>query len=167
MSKEMISIPFKMDPLWAIRTLLKLHFDKKYNFNDDYSIATRYSLSEVLYTNELTEAEIQEIGVRYSNNHDLDGNIDLSGEPEQIEEMFSYIFELDRYKEEHWKNILAGNGPYDFSVIDLEGKKEYHSSRGEHYQTIFNIIEDVYWDKFENMTQKNKDNFILDNFRLV
>lgn len=71
------TVPFSIDAIWAIRTLLKLHFDKNYNFNEKYCKAVKFSLAEILYMDELSEDEIQIIFKKYAENHGLGNEITL------------------------------------------------------------------------------------------
>lgn len=157
---------FQVDSLFLVRTLLQIHFDKNYNWNEDHTKATIFSLSEILYTNELTEDEIQIIFRRYADNHNIGTEISLTGEPEQVSEVFSYLFDLPRYQETYWKNILDGFG-HDYSVIDLIDKKEYESKKAGHYSTLLEILASRYADEFDELNQLQKDKFILENFKLI
>lgn len=161
------TIPFSIDAIWVIRTLLQLHFDKNYNLNDEYCKAVRFSLSEILYMDELTEDEIQIIFKKYAENHGLGNEITLTGDSEQVAEVFGYLFDLDRYKDELWKNTVKGYGEHKYGVLDLIAKKEYPAYMGEHYLTLMQIIDSNYLDEFTKMTQEEKDQFILDNFDYV
>ena len=163
---EVTKIPFRMDGHWAALMLLKLHFDNNYNGSDDYSKATIYSLSEILYTNELTQSEIDEVYFKYAENHDLGNEITLTGLPEQTIEVFSYLFELGRYKDIYWNNILKGNG-YSHSVLDLTTKQEHATEMGGHWFTMFKLIEETYNEKFEKLTREEQDDFLLSNFKLI
>lgn len=161
------TVPFSIDPIWTIRTLLQLHFDKNYNLNDKYCKAVRFSLSEILYMDELTEDEIQIIFKKYAENHGLGTEITLTGDPKQVAEVFGYLFDLDRYKDELWKNTVKGLGEYKYSVLDLIAKKEYPTHVGKHYDCLMDVIHSEYLDEFLKMTQEEKDKFILDNFKLI
>lgn len=161
------TVPYSIDAIWAIRTLLKLHFDKNYNLNDEYCKAVRFSLAEILYGDELTEDEIQIIFKKYAENHALENTITLTGDPKQVTEVFGYLFDLDRYKDALWKFTVKGYGEHKYSVLDLIAKKEYPANMGEHYPTLMQIIDRNYLDEFTKMTQEEKDQFILDNFEYV
>ena len=158
---------FSVDVMFLIRALLQIHLDKSYSCEKGDERAKVYALSEILYTNELTEDEIQTLFRRYAENNNLGNNITLTGEPNQVEEVFEYLFDLPRYKEVHWKNILKGYGPYKFSVIDLRAKKEYETREAEHYATLVNILSRNYAREFDELSQEEKDKFILNNFKLI
>lgn len=156
---EVTQIPFTIDPLFAIRTLLKIHLDKQ-NDKDVYEDDVAYALSDMLYTNPLTDEEVDIIFTRYTENHGIKGRIELGGDDEQIPEVFGYIFDLERYKQAHIKHI-----PY--AVIDNRTGNYYPTKHTEHYATLLKIIQDEYSKEFVAMTDPEKDNFILTNFTLI
>lgn len=157
---------FHVDSLFLIRTLLQVYLDKNYSYNQEQSEATRYSLTEILYTNELTDEEIDVVFKRYAKNHDLGNEINLTGDQKQIGEVFGYLFDLPRYQKVYWEKLLAGYG-HEYSVIDLIDKKEYQSEKAGHYGTLLEILASRYADEFDELDQVQKDKFILENFKLI
>lgn len=160
-------VHFTMETEWLVWTLLKFHCDSNYDRNDDYPKAVRYALSEILYTNPLTAEELDYIMTQYSENDVEEEEVTVTGEEEQVKEMFKYLFDLERYKKVYWENILKGLGPYEYSVIDKLQKVEYQCNYTEHFETITKIIKDNYLETFNSFSQKEKDAFILDNFTLI
>lgn len=156
---ESTQIQLTIDPLFAIRTLLKSHLDKQNDkgvYDDDVALA----LADMLYTNPLTDEETEIIFTRYTEKHSIKGRIELGADDGQIPEVFGYIFDLDRYKQAHIKHI-----PY--TVIDNRTGNHYPTKHTEHYATLLKIIQAEYSKEFVAMTDPEKDNFILTNFTLI
>lgn len=159
---------FTVDPLWAINFMMQRHHEKHYNFNDEHSKAVRFTLGDLLYNRDksLTESEIRQI-VDWYRGDDKSESFTVDATDEQAKGLFMYIFDLPRYKEIHWQYILKGYGPYTFSVIDLRAKKEYGTKEAHHYETLLNILSENYADEFNELSQQQKDSFIMENFKLI
>lgn len=158
---------FTVDPYWLIGFMLQKHHEKHYDRNDDHSKAVRYALSDLLYEgdNGLTNDELYQIAVQYFGK-DVDTFM-LDATEEQAAGLFQYVLEIPRFADKVWEYTLKGYGKYEYSVIDLITKIEHKARYGQHYGTLIEVLGEYYADDFNEMSQEEKDNFILNNFKLI
>lgn len=165
---DVTPIPFAIDPLFITMQLLR----HKYNdvvSDRDIAESTRNALNHVLYINPLTDDELTAIWEKwltlYPSETD-DDSIHITGEQSQIDQLFEIMCQTDRYTTQKKLNYLRGID-YDYAVIDLKAEDVVESAFGNHYLDIINLINKHHSDTFYDLTQEEKDAFILSNFNLV
>lgn len=167
MTKEIMH--FNVNITHLLRLLIQMGFEKKYHGNDKYSQAVRFAYADVLCdggSESLTDDEVMSIAQRYADDNNIT-ELRLTGEDHQKFALVDTAIKIiPRINDLIWNYTLKGYNA-DYSVIDLQTKKEYVCSNGNHYGTILKIISENYHDEFVALDQCGKDDFVLNTFKLI
>ncbi|MBP1046438.1 hypothetical protein I6N96_09090 [Enterococcus sp. BWM-S5] len=161
------TLHFTVDPYWLIRFMLQRHHEKHYHGNDEHTKAVRFALSDLLYDGKdsLTNDELYQIAENYFGKESKEFLLEPT--EEQSAGMFQIVLKMPRFEEKVWEYTLKGYGKYEYSVIDLNTRVERKTRFAHHYETLIEVLGERYADKFNEMSQKEKDDFIMNNFKLI
>lgn len=167
MTKEIMH--FNVNITHVLRLLIQMGFEKKYHDNDEFTQALRFAYADVLVdggSESLTDDEVMSIAQTYADDNNIT-ELRLTGEDHQKFALVDTAIKvIPRINDLIWKYTLKGYNA-DYSVIDLRAKKEYVCSNGNHYGTILDIIRANYNDEFKTLKQREKDDFVLNTFKLI
>lgn len=166
---------FQYDPLELSILMMKLHFEKKYNANENYTKTLRYAVSEFMQT--VTRDEMEEILQSYVEGDKVEF-ITFASDDEswRIEE---YVKKTERFKKLIF--FYEKRGYSGLGVVDVQNETFNPCEFGGHWSKIGEIMRSSYGDygvafekillhglsEHKGITTDFLDKFILENFILV
>lgn len=156
------------DPYRLLNLLAQIYCEKNIEPNKTYSKSEIYAFGDILYQEEyqLNKKEWIDICKKYQKNNNQSGEFLISGNDDQGQYFCEQIQQMDRFKKRKLYYDLNGYSEFEYFVYDSSQEKIYPCSLGEHFETILKIIDTRYLEKVEKMTEKQLDDFVLNNFEL-
>lgn len=174
----MEKLNFKVDPMWFVRTALRIRLENKYNGNDAHPKSTRNALFEYLY--EMTDETLEDLLTKHM---EIDGvdTIDMEGSSqsrvcEHLEELILKTDTYAAYKFENQRKGRDGLGVADLLTNQFEPcwetghwnvlgilLKRNHGAYGTLFEQVMNGNEAP----VNGVTPDKLDAFITKNFQFV
>lgn len=176
---ESTSIKFTFDMNFVTAQGLQVALNKTEQTNIDLMVFEKI-INEMYNSNDMVlsvlTAYAKEYKPQWVNSNDELEKFKLESMDMCIE-MLSTIKKMPLFKSEHliktqeYKQSLITkikkSGLHKNIIIDKHDYSVYQSSFGSHYSTLIEIIAVKYFDSFQALDQKEKDEFIMSNFELI
>lgn len=129
-------------------------------------------VEHILNQRGLTPEELNQLISAYKESKNIDQSVQISiDEASVLSDILIELKKSDIFKEERQKIrtklIQAGETTVDYAVFDKKNNLTFHAAFGQHYDVLTSIIAKYHYDEFMSLSQKEKDQFILDNFLII
>ncbi|MCR1895861.1 hypothetical protein NSA02_03425 [Ligilactobacillus murinus] len=156
------------DPYSLLNLLAQIYCEKNIDSNEAYAKSTAYAFGDMLYHEEyqLNQEEWVAICKKYQKVHNQSGDFLIGENDDQGQYFCEQIQQMERFKKRKLYYDLRGYSEFEYFVYDVSQEKIYPCNLGEHFKTILKIIDELYLERVEKMTEEQLDNFVLTNFKL-
>jgi hypothetical protein len=156
------------DPYSLLNLLAQIYYEKNIDSNEAYPESTAYTFFDMLCDEEykLNQEEWIDICKKYQKDHNRSGEFLIGENDDQGQYFCEQIKQMERFKKRKLYYDLRGYSEFEYFVYDVSQEKIYPCNLGEHFKTILKIIDELYLERVEKMTEEQLDNFVLTNFKL-